>query len=164
MVSNTQVIDAALVYLGSSMEAATFIQDDQGMGSLEELHLLTNTNVEMLCKGTHCPGSMIDNPSLPAPESGPHPQIANLGILVNQHTEKNLKLVTYYLKYKEKTSRVVTLADITLSNICELREHCNLEAAHKNVEPLELTLNWPRNMENLDEYLHSCLGETQIMS
>ena len=134
------------------------------MGSLEELHLLTNNNVETLCKGTHCPVSTIDDPSLSAPETGPHLKIANLGILVTQHTETNLKLVTYYLKYKEKTSRVVTLAGITLSNICELREHHDLEAAHKDVEPLELTLNWPRNMENLEEYLHSCLGVTQIMS
>ena len=113
------------------MEAATFIQDDQGMGSLKELRPLTDDDVETLRKVTHCPGSTIDNPNIQAPGTGTHPQIANLGILVAQCTENNLKLATYYLKYKEKTSRVVTLAGITLNIIQQLQEHHNWEVAHK---------------------------------
>ena len=90
------------------MEAATFIQDDQGMGSLEELCLQTDNNVKTLCKVIHHPGGTINDPNVSVPETGPHPQIANLGILVTQCTENNLKLASYYLKYKEKTSRAVT--------------------------------------------------------
>ena len=107
-------------------------------------------------------GSTINDPNVQASETAMHPQIANLDILVTQHTKNNLKLVNYYLKYKEKTSRVVTQAGITLSNIQELQEHHGWKAAHKDVEPLELTLNWPRNMENLVKYLHSCLSVTGI--
>ena len=108
MVSNAQAICAALVHLGFSMEAAVFIQDDQGMGSLEDICLLTNDDVETLYKVTCCPGSTINNPNVPASQSGPHPQVANLGIPATQHGKNNLKLVSYYLKYREKTSRVVT--------------------------------------------------------
>ena len=70
MVSNAQVIHAALVSLGFLMEAATFIQDDQGMGSLEEIHLLTDDNVETLCKVTCHPRGTIDDPNVHAPETG----------------------------------------------------------------------------------------------
>ena len=49
------------------MEATTFIQDDQGMGSLEELCLLTDDDVETLCKVTHCPDGTINNPNMQAP-------------------------------------------------------------------------------------------------
>ena len=129
------------------------------MSSLEELCLLTNDNVETLCKVTCHPGSTINDPNIPTPETGPHSQVANPDILVTQHTEE---LVSYYVKYKEKTSRVVTPEDITLSNVHEPREHHDWEAANQDVELLELTSNWPRNMENLEEYFHSCLGVTGI--
>ena len=128
------------------------------MGSLEELCLLTDDDVETLCKVTHHAGGTTNDDNLPTPETGLHPQIANLGIPVTQCTKNNLKLATYYLKYKGKTSRVVTLAGITISNICELREHHDWEASHQDVELPELTLNCPRNMENLEEYFCSCLG------
>ena len=99
---------------------------------------------------------------MPAPQAGLHHQVANPGIPVTQCTENNLNLASYYLKYREKTSRVLTLADITLSNIGELREHCDWESAHRDVELPELTSNWPRNMENMEEYFCSCLGVTGI--
>ena len=76
------------------MEAAAFRQDDQGMGCLEELHLLTDNYVETLCKVTHCPGRTIKDPNMPAPQAGLHTQVANLGILVTQHAENNLNLVS----------------------------------------------------------------------
>ena len=143
------------VHLGFLMEAAIFIQDDQGMSSLEELHLLTNNNVKTLCKVTHHLGSTVNNPIVPTPQSVLHLQVTNPGIPVAQHAKNYLKLVSYYLMYKENTSRAVTLADITLSNIHQQREHCNLEAAHKDVEPPELTLNWPKSMENLEADFHT---------
>ena len=81
---------------------------------------------------THCPGSTINDLNMTDPQSGLHPQVANPGIPVTQHTENNPKLVSYYLKYRKKTSRVVTLAHITLSIVHELREHHD-SAAHKDV-------------------------------
>ena len=131
------------------------------MGSSGELHLLTNDNVETLCKVTHRPGGTVNNPNVPVPQAGLCPQLAKLGILVAQYTENNLKLASYYLN-REKTSRIATPADSTLIDIHALTEHHDWESAHKDVEPLELTSNWPRNMENLDEYFHSCLGVTGI--
>ena len=95
-------------------------------------------------------------------QAGLHPHVANQGILVAQHAENNVKLVSYYLKYRKKTSRSVTLADITLSYVHKLREHHNWELAHKDVELPELTSNWPRNMENMEEYFCGCLSVTGI--
>ena len=127
MATNAQVIHAALVHLGFLMEAAIFIQDDHGMGSLEELSLLTDDDVETLCKVTHHPGGTANDPNVPDPQAGPQP-----GHPACQ------KLVSYYLKYREKTSRIATLTDITLSDVHELREHCDWELAHKDVEPPEM--------------------------
>ena len=130
------------------------------MGSLEELCLLTDDDVKTLCKVTHCPGST--NSNVAAPKAALHPQVANLGILVAQHAKTNLKLASYYLKYRKKTSRIVTPADITLSNACELREYHDWESAHKDVDLPDLTLNWPRNMKNSEEYFCGCLSMTGI--
>ena len=144
------------------MEAAIFKQDDQWMGSLEELCLLTDNDDETLCKVTHHPHSTINNPNVRTPQAGLDPQVTNLGILVTQHAENNLKLASYYLKCRKKTSRIVTPADITLSNVHKLREFHDWELAHKDVEPPELTSNWPRNIENLEEYFCGCLSVTGI--
>ena len=111
------------------------------MGSLEELCLLTDDNIKTQCRVTHHPGGTINNPNMPAPQPGLHLQAANPGIPVTQCAENNLKLASYDLKYREKTSRIATPVDITLSNVCELREHHNWELAHKNVELPELTSN-----------------------
>ena len=67
------------------------------MGSLEELCLLTDNDVKILCKVTCHPGGTIDDPNLPAPETGLHPQIVDLGNLLTQHAKNNLNLATYYL-------------------------------------------------------------------
>ena len=72
------------------------------MGSIEELCLLTDNDVKTLCKVTCHSGSTVNNPNVPAPQTGPHPQVANPGILVMQHTKNNLKLASYYLKYRKR--------------------------------------------------------------
>ena len=68
MAANAQAIHAALVHLGFLMEATVFMQDNQGMGSLEELCLLTDDDIETLFKVTHCPGGTINDPNIPVPQ------------------------------------------------------------------------------------------------
>ena len=54
---------AALMRLGFSAKAAGFITDDQGMDTLYELKVLTNDEIESLCKVVWRPGGTVLNPN-----------------------------------------------------------------------------------------------------
>ena len=54
---------AALTRLGFSDKAAGFITDDQGLNTLDELKVLTNDEIEILCKVVWRPGGTVPNPN-----------------------------------------------------------------------------------------------------
>ena len=145
-------IRAALARLGFSDEAATSIQVDQGLSTLDEFELLSDSDVSDLCKVVRRPGGTV------AAVGAPGGQVANPGISVSMRAETNLKLACYFLRYGTRTSRVTVPADITLDNVRALKEYRDWEKAHDDVDPHELKRDWPRNMENLEEYLRGCLG------
>lgn len=155
-------IRQALVRLGFTNEAAAFIVEDQGMTSLDELRLLSDEDVGVLCKVTRRPGGMMNVPGAVAAAGAVPQQMANPGIPVAQRAENNLKLACYFLRFKERTSRAVTPADITLASVRDLREYQEWEKQYEDPEAPELSKDWPRNMENLREYLRGCLGTTKI--
>ena len=61
------------------------IVDDQGINQLHELHYLTDTDVETLCKNVKCPGGVAAGDG-----SG-----ANLGNMTSHWAEMNNKLAAY---------------------------------------------------------------------
>ena len=54
--------------------------------------------------------------------------------------ELNLNLACYYLRFKDRTSRVVGSPKINLVNVRELRNHRDWEKSHKDVDAPELSL------------------------
>ena len=52
----------ALTRLGFSAKAAGFITDDQGLNTLDELKVLTNDEIESLCKVVWSPVGTAPNP------------------------------------------------------------------------------------------------------
>ena len=54
-------IHAALIHTGFSNDAATFLTDKQDLDNLDELTLLNDQGVEMLCKICRHPGGQILN-------------------------------------------------------------------------------------------------------
>ena len=54
---------ADLTCFGFSAKAAGFITDDQEMDTLDELKVLTNDEIESLCKVVRSPGGTIPNPN-----------------------------------------------------------------------------------------------------
>ena len=145
-------IRAALARLGFSDQAAMSIQVDQGLSTLEEFELLSDSDISDLCKVVRRPGGTV------AAVGVPGGQVANPGIAVSLRAETNLKLACYFLRCRTRTSRLTVPADITLENVRDLKEYRDWEKAHEDVEPPELKRDWPRNMENLEEYLRGCLG------
>ena len=54
---------SALTRLGFLVEAAGFITDEQGLEKLDELKVLTNDDIESLCKVVRRPGGTVPNPN-----------------------------------------------------------------------------------------------------
>ncbi|KAI2512329.1 Reverse transcriptase (RNA-dependent DNA polymerase) [Fragilaria crotonensis] len=158
---NNAVMRAAMVRIGFTEMAAQALVDEQGMDSLEEIKLLTDDEIESLCKVIRRPGGMI-----PAPPGGAAgaANIPNPGVPVNQRAEGHLKLLAFYLRHQARISRTVTVAQVTLEAIRTVRELREFESTYKNPDDLP-TINakdWPKTMEAIDEYLRSVLGERKI--
>ena len=73
--------------LGCSAHAAKAMVEDQGIDTLDDLCFLKDGDVETLCKNVKCPGGA----------AGGNNGGANLGHLVSQKAELNIKLAAYYL-------------------------------------------------------------------
>ena len=54
---------AALTRLGLSAKAAGFITDDQELDTLDDLKVLTNDEIESLCKVVRSPEGTVPNPN-----------------------------------------------------------------------------------------------------
>ena len=72
--------------LGCSAHAAKTVVEDQGIDTLDNLCFLKDGDVESLCKNVRCPGGA----------AGGNNRSANLGHLVSQKAEMNIKLAAYY--------------------------------------------------------------------
>ena len=81
---------AALTCLGLSAKAARFITYNQGLDTLDELKVLTNDEIESLCKVVRRPGGTVPNPNTRYP--GQPATLSNPGKQVLLRAELNLKL------------------------------------------------------------------------
>jgi hypothetical protein len=72
----------ALQRIGLTNAASEYLTDEQGMDNLNEFRILTDDEVETLCKVLRRPGGTIGNPPVPHP-----------GFPVSIRAEKNLKLM-----------------------------------------------------------------------
>ena len=84
---------AALTRLGFSAKGAGFITNDQGLYTLDELKVLTNDEIEILCKFVRRPGGTIPNPNYGDP--GQPATLLNPWEQVPLRAELNLKLDCY---------------------------------------------------------------------
>jgi hypothetical protein len=142
----------ALRRMGLSQDAAEYLTDTQGMDTLAEFRILTDDEVETLCKVLRRPGGTTGNPPVPHP-----------GFAVSVRAETNLKLMCYLLRYRERTSRTIAAADISTISVRALKVHREWEMTHKDVNPPELSdKDWPRTIEAIQEWLRGCLGTTKI--
>jgi hypothetical protein len=146
---------AAFLRLGFSADAANALTDNQGIDSVDTLKFLEDHDVENLCKVIRRPGGQIQQAGAAIP---------NPGTQVSLQAELNLKLACYWAKHQVRVSRPTATADITLDNIRALRQMRLSEIAHKDPEeaPTLDEVDWPKNMEALEEYLGGFLGETGI--
>jgi hypothetical protein len=157
---NNAVMRGVMTRIGFSVPAAQALVDEQGMNELEEIRLLTDDEVENLCKVIRRPGGTIPNPA-----GGNNPPIPAPGVQVSLRAEGHLKLLAFYLRHMERVSRHVDAATITLATIRTVRELREFESTYKDPSGDAPTLNakdWPKTMEAIEEHLRSILGERKI--
>lgn len=134
--------------MGLSQSAATYITDEQDMTNLEEFRILTDSEVESLCKVIRRPGGTIANPNA---GGNNNPTIPNPGITVSLKAENNLKLMCYYLRYKDRASTPVDFQDITEANVRSLRDYRQWENDHEDPSAPTLTFkDWPRTIDAIE--------------
>lgn len=158
----------AFVRLGMSDAAAAAIVDEQGINSILELQLLTDTEIENLCKVVRRPGGTMPNPAATGHDTRNANQpdiIPNPGIPVSLRAENNLKLAAYWCRFRVKTSRTTEPADIQLDEIRKIRSLRDWELAHEDPKVPENLINnrdWTKTMDGIVEHLRNCLGSTGI--
>jgi hypothetical protein len=144
--------------IGLSAAASQVIVDEQGLDSLNEIRLLTDDEIESLCKVVRRPGGTI-----PGPNAGDAP-VNNPGTPINLRAENHLKLLAFFLRHQERVSSTTQVADITLDAIRALRELRDFESTYKAPDdpPAINAKDWPKTMESIHEYLRSFLGDHKI--
>ena len=143
----------ALQGLGFTPDAATYIVDTQGYDTAADFAYLTNEQVENVCKVTRRPGG-----------TGANGQGVNPGTPVSVKAENNLKLMCYYFRYKQRTSRTLVIPQATVANIRAYGNFARNEAEQKDPETPEFKTfgNWTRTIEVVEDHLRNCLGTTKI--
>ena len=141
-------IRAALTRMGFSAAAAAVATGREGMNTLEEYFILTDEEVESLCRVIRKPGG----------DEG--------GEVVALRAENNLKLMCFYIRYMKYTSRPLVVTDLTLTNVRGLRPHKvwqeECEAPEQKEMEFSHKTNWPMTIEAMEEHLKSVLGEAGI--
>ena len=120
----------------------------QGINSGAELAKLTDKQVSDLCKVIR-------------KEGGPGPG----GLPISLRAEMNMQLAAYYCRFRQKTSRPIVTAQLTIDNIETVRALREWEQNHKDVEaPADIIhkVDWNKTLEGIQEFLRGNLGVTKI--
>ena len=116
---NNAVMRAAMTRIGFTETAAQALVEEQGIDNLEEVKLLTDDDIENLCKVIRRPGGNLPPLAGALPGAAPVP---NPGVPVNQCAEGHLKLLAFYLRHRARISRKVIVPDITFEAIRLVQE------------------------------------------
>ena len=142
----------ALARIGFSDQASTHIVVDHQFASAADYARLTDDEAIHLCKTTRRPGG-TDAAGDPNP-----------GISVSLKAENNLKLMCFFFRYRQRTSRPLTITDVTVNNLDVLHALSRSEADHEDPKQPDIVMkgNWTRTIEEVEDYLRNCLGNTKI--
>ena len=147
----------AFVRLGFSQQGAVAVVDDQGIDTVDELGVLTDDEIETLCKTIRRPGGTIVNAA--------GANIPNPGTNISLRAETNMKLAAYWVRYRKKTSRATTPANIMLADVRDIRGLRDWQLHHTALEASDTIIdmkNWPKTVDAIKEYLRGNLGVTGI--
>ena len=150
-------VDRMYVRLGLTPAAATQLSGAQGMDDLTKLSLLTDAEVDLLCKLVRNPGGTTAGLTRGAPP------LPNRGLAISMKAITNLKLACYYVRHQTQTSRPSNAPLITLQRIRRLRHLRTTEADY--ADPTDKVVindtNWPKTLESLVLWITKHVGVTK---
>ena len=120
-------IRTALTRMGFTNEAADVVTGREGMNTLSEFSILTDAEATSLCRVIRKNGGDEE------------------GEVVALRAENNLKLMCFYIRYREHTSRRVTAANLNLPNIRALRAHKVRKEEYKALDQEEMEFSHKTN-------------------
>jgi hypothetical protein len=153
----------AFTHFGCFLAAVRAIVDEQGIISIDELKILTDTEIENLCKEVRRPGGQVANPNMA--KAGQQPQLPNHGKSISLWAELNIKLAAYYIRHcLNHVSRDCNAASITLAAIQVVRKLKEYEENYKapDERPNIDNKDWPKTFESIDDYLAQINGEQNL--
>ena len=90
---------------------------------------------------------------------------ANLGHMVSQKAEMNIKLPAYYLRYSEKISQVRQPTDLTVQAIHTIRDLCDSDGNCDDPKaPMINERDCPKRFDGMDEIFWKHYGITSMRS
>ena len=114
MAAHLAAIRGAFTRLGFTPQAAVaLLVDEQGLDLLDEIGKLDDNSVSELCKTIRRPGGTVVNSD--------GDRVPNPGIAVSHKALKNMQLLAFWLKHRERISRIVGPAAITPEAVESLR-------------------------------------------
>eukprot|EP00978_Attheya_sp_CCMP212_P004879 scaffold10702_cov33-Attheya_sp.AAC.1 len=152
-----------LVRMCFTNAAAAVITDEQGIDELSDYKILTDSEIEGICKVVRRPGGTIPNPN--AGDTGQPAIITAPGESVSMIAESNLKLASCYLRHQERICRRVTYADVDLAPVRILRDLKQYEKDNVDLitEPtVDTTKDWLATMEAIEEWLRGHLAVNKV--
>ena len=102
--------------LGFAYDAARYLIDDQSITSLDTLRQLTDSEITDLCKACRKYGTNTRT------RQAAQAAAVIPGIGVPMIVETNLKLASFFLKFKAMTSRTVSFVDVTANKVRALQD------------------------------------------
>ena len=144
--------------LGFTTTAAAILSGAQGMNDIMELSLLTDVEVDALCKLVCSPGGTVPSPS------GRGASITALDYGVSMRAITNLKLACYFIHHQTRTSRDCTPVLVTLAQVHELRPLRVLEIAY-TVPSNKIVLNdknWLKTLDSLSLWISRHQGVSKV--
>ena len=150
--ANNVLLHNALHGIGFTQAAAAHIVDDQGFDEPTDYAMLTDDEAVSLCKTIRRPGGTMANGN------------PNQGFSVSLKAENNLKLMCFYLRYKQRASRTLVITDITPDNIKKMVGLSRYEKDHTDPTQPEIVVrnNWTRTVDVVEDFLRNCLGTTKV--
>ena len=136
---------------GFSANAAQTIYADHQLDDLDTIRELTDKDIDALAKTPRSPGGTIPNPVAGAAPAN----IPNPGMQVPARAIRNLKLVAYFLKHRERISRTTTAADILMADVRDLRHLRDEELNHEDPDTKIIVneKNWVETTNSIQEHL-----------
>ena len=154
---------------GFDAAAADYCIDKQKLSTLDALSELEEEDVEHICKLCRKPGGTIPNPdfvALSAADKATYTgsrTISNPGIEVSLKEEGNLKLVCFFLRFKNMTSRSMAPAQVTVATVNTLRSYKKEVDKHENpsadLAPILSAKKLFDFFSDFRDFLHEHLGK-----